>query len=271
MDQPNEKSFASTAYDILGIPQNSPEAVVKQAYRRLALLHHPDKAGQAATAKFQEIDAAYRTVMNSERYDEEDQTSRGHAKEETTDPKSPKPEPQPRKPASCTETEFLSLHWLLKDYLATTRRTRSRNASPWVLSKEEKVNQWLQEMTGLYHKRDRGFEAELCSRIGHVLKALRAIQIATAPTLAEATRLCLWLSFQQMLSVTGISTSLNLADELRVEDSFETAEEVVLVSELWRLGDASPEASRTPGQSSTFSSFHDSKLRAYFQRGYGKS
>jgi len=271
MDQPDETSFASTAYDILGVPRNSPEAVVKQAYKRLALLHHPDKAGQAATAKFQKIEAAYRTVMNSERYDEEDQTSCGHANEKTTDPKSQKPEPQPRKPASCAETEFLSLHWLLKDHLATTRRTRNPTASSWVLSKEEKVDQWLQEMTELYHKRDHGYEAELCSRIGLVLKALRAIQIATAPTLAEATRLCLWLSFQQMLSVAGISTWLNLADELRVEDSFETAEDVVLVSELWRLGDASFEARRPPGQSSTFSSFHDSKLHAYFQQGYGES
>lgn len=135
----------------------------------------------------------------------------------------------------------------------------------WVLSKEEKINQWLQEMTDLHYKRNHGSEAALYSKIGLVLKALRAIKIATAPTLAEATRLCLWLSFPQMLSVTGISASLSSADKLRIEDSFEAAEDVVLVSVLWKLGDAFPEASWTPGQSNTFSSSSNSKFPEEFQ------
>ncbi|KAK5099489.1 DnaJ subfamily C member 27 [Exophiala xenobiotica] len=252
MNPSNKLPPASTAYDILGIPKDSPETVVKQAYKRLALLYHPDKAGPAATAAFQEIDAASRAVINRKQDGEEEGTSPGHSSQGTTSHKSPKPEPQSHKPAWCTETDFLRLHWLLEDYLATARRTRSRTASPWVLSKEEKVNQWLQEMVDLYHKRIPGFEAELYSKIGLALKALRAIKIATAPTLVEATRLCLWLSFPQMLSIIGISASLSSA-----------------MSVLWKLGDASPEASWRPEQSNTSSSSSNSKFPERFQWGYG--
>jgi len=72
-----------------------------------------------------------------------------------------------------------------------------------------------------------------------------------------------------MLSVVGISPSLSSASKLRIEDSFETAEDVVLVSVLWKLGDASPEASWTPEQSNTSSSSSNSKFPERFQWGYG--
>ena len=31
------------AYNILGLPQNAPQCDVKQAYKKMALRHHPDK------------------------------------------------------------------------------------------------------------------------------------------------------------------------------------------------------------------------------------
>jgi len=40
-------------YEILGIEENSPKEEIKKAYRRLALLHHPDKGGDEN--KFKEI------------------------------------------------------------------------------------------------------------------------------------------------------------------------------------------------------------------------
>jgi len=46
----------------LGIPDTSSKADVKKAYTKLSLLFHPDKAGQGATARFQEINAAYETI-----------------------------------------------------------------------------------------------------------------------------------------------------------------------------------------------------------------
>jgi DnaJ-class molecular chaperone len=52
-------------YDVLGIPKTATADEIKQAYRRLAHQHHPDKGGD--TEKFQEIEEAYRTLGSAEK------------------------------------------------------------------------------------------------------------------------------------------------------------------------------------------------------------
>lgn len=44
-------------FDILGVDRNADQDTIKQAYRRLAMQHHPDRGG--SQAKFQEIQEAY--------------------------------------------------------------------------------------------------------------------------------------------------------------------------------------------------------------------
>jgi len=51
-------------YGILGVSKAAPEAEIKRAYRRLASQHHPDKGGD--TARFQEIEEAYRVLSNAD-------------------------------------------------------------------------------------------------------------------------------------------------------------------------------------------------------------
>ena len=53
------------SYKILEIPAWSSKADIKQAYKRLALLYHPDKAGEHSTAHFQTIINAYETIMST--------------------------------------------------------------------------------------------------------------------------------------------------------------------------------------------------------------
>ena len=48
-------------YQILGLKRGASEQEVKQAYRRLASKHHPDKGGD--TAQFQEIQQAYDRII----------------------------------------------------------------------------------------------------------------------------------------------------------------------------------------------------------------
>ena len=52
----------ANAYDTLGVPRDATDDIIKQAYRKLAAKHHPDKGGD--TAKFQEIQHAYDTLSD---------------------------------------------------------------------------------------------------------------------------------------------------------------------------------------------------------------
>ena len=51
-------------YATLGVAKTASEDEIKQAYRRLASKHHPDKGGD--TQKFQEIEEAYRVLSDVE-------------------------------------------------------------------------------------------------------------------------------------------------------------------------------------------------------------
>lgn len=50
-------------YKILGVNKNSTEQEIKQAYRKLAAQHHPDRGGD--TKKFQEIQEAYSVLSDA--------------------------------------------------------------------------------------------------------------------------------------------------------------------------------------------------------------
>ena len=50
----------SSPWGILGVPEGSPLDVVKKAYRKLILIHHPDKGGDVQ--KCQQIIAAWEVI-----------------------------------------------------------------------------------------------------------------------------------------------------------------------------------------------------------------
>jgi len=52
-------------YNILGVDAGASEDQIRQAYKRLAMQHHPDRGGDAA--RFQEIQEAYSTLTDSEK------------------------------------------------------------------------------------------------------------------------------------------------------------------------------------------------------------
>ena len=52
-------------YSTLGVAKTATPDEIKKAYRKLASQHHPDKGGD--TAKFQEIEEAYRTLSDPEK------------------------------------------------------------------------------------------------------------------------------------------------------------------------------------------------------------
>ncbi|KAH0536943.1 hypothetical protein FGG08_006208 [Glutinoglossum americanum] len=60
---------ADTAYyDALGVPTNATGLEIKKAYRRLAIIHHPDKnpGDETSHAKFQAISEAYQVLSDTE-------------------------------------------------------------------------------------------------------------------------------------------------------------------------------------------------------------
>lgn len=49
-------------YLVLGVSRNASQAVIRGAFRDLAMRHHPDRAGPGSTERFQEIAEAYRVL-----------------------------------------------------------------------------------------------------------------------------------------------------------------------------------------------------------------
>jgi DnaJ-class molecular chaperone len=62
-------------YQILGVEQTATSDQIKQAYRRLASQHHPDKGGDKN--KFQEIQEAYNVLGDNQKRSQYDQPQQG--------------------------------------------------------------------------------------------------------------------------------------------------------------------------------------------------
>ena len=60
----------SNPHSILGLSRNCTEAEVKQAFRSLALLTHPDKVGPSGTDKMKELNLAYETIVAGELWED---------------------------------------------------------------------------------------------------------------------------------------------------------------------------------------------------------
>ncbi|MEI6237196.1 MAG: DnaJ domain-containing protein, partial [Candidatus Saccharibacteria bacterium] len=63
-------------YEVLGVGKEASADEIKKAFRRLAVLHHPDKEGGDET-KFKELNEAYEVLKDSEKRQRYDQF--GHA------------------------------------------------------------------------------------------------------------------------------------------------------------------------------------------------
>ena len=63
-------------YEALDIPETATSDEIKKSYRRLSMIHHPDKNGnsQDSTEKFQKISEAYEVLGNAEKKKEYDMT-----------------------------------------------------------------------------------------------------------------------------------------------------------------------------------------------------
>lgn len=64
---------AKDYYAVLGVARTASDQEIKQAYRKLALKYHPDRAGKDAEGKFKEINEAYQVLSDAQkraRYDQ---------------------------------------------------------------------------------------------------------------------------------------------------------------------------------------------------------
>jgi DnaJ homolog subfamily C member 7 len=63
-----KKSKRKDYYKILDVPRDASETDIKKAYRRLAIVHHPDKNpdDESAAERFKDIGEAYETLSDSQ-------------------------------------------------------------------------------------------------------------------------------------------------------------------------------------------------------------
>ncbi|MFZ4718932.1 MAG: J domain-containing protein [Ilumatobacteraceae bacterium] len=53
-----------TYYELLGVDPDAPTPVIRDAYRRAARAHHPDRHGEQASARMAEINRAWQTLAD---------------------------------------------------------------------------------------------------------------------------------------------------------------------------------------------------------------
>ncbi len=110
-------------YLLLGIEPDADAAQLRRAWRRLALRWHPDRAGPAATARFQSISAAYAVLSDPAARAAYDQL-RAPAAAQRPAPRSPSaPPPKERAPSVMLSRQTGSLTALLAQGVA--RRAES--------------------------------------------------------------------------------------------------------------------------------------------------
>lgn len=99
--------MAETHYSILGVERNATAADIRVAYRRLVLIHHPDRAGPDGNIEvFHRISKAYEVLMDGERrasYDRLLASRDGHVAAPgrmPRPPSKPRVQPAPKPPRS---------------------------------------------------------------------------------------------------------------------------------------------------------------------------
>jgi len=63
----NEPAFGGDAWALLGLRAGASQAEITRAYRKLAKLYHPDKAGVQGESKMKEVNRAYEEVTRKRR------------------------------------------------------------------------------------------------------------------------------------------------------------------------------------------------------------
>jgi len=66
-----DKGMPLDPYEVLGVPKFSDEDVVKKAYKKLAMKHHPDKGGDPE--QFKRIQAAYDRIIKGDQQQQQQQ------------------------------------------------------------------------------------------------------------------------------------------------------------------------------------------------------
>ena len=100
----------------LGVTMNASAEEIKKAYRKLAMLHHPDRGGD--TAKFQAIQSAYQELENS-----------GFAPYEPPRTYTPPPQRRPAAPPEAPPGTWRDRNETIDDIFEQMKATRTRGSS----------------------------------------------------------------------------------------------------------------------------------------------
>ena len=96
------------SFSILGLAAPCSLETVKQTYKRLALQHHPDKAGAQSTVRFQHIQSAYEKIVKCKLYSTTSKNDAQNGPKSSYVPKrsgSPISRPSTRKPTPAPSAE----------------------------------------------------------------------------------------------------------------------------------------------------------------------
>jgi len=249
----------------LGLPTSATEAEVKRAYRNLARLHHPDKAGQDAVETMKQINLAYELITDRKLCKpQRASTSPG------PNPHPPQPQPQPQPQPAQRSASALTPTWtpdrhrwsapplgtvhrkltafIMDDAAGVDPRTKRRGRESSTYRAAEGLHFRLYQLRGLNDTRTAPGRER--ADLGELLNQILLVMVADAETLDEARSMFKALDLEAMLARVGIEIDAGDLPAVRSGWDCRACNWGASWEEVWR------NAQRTDGSKSRFDPCH---------------
>jgi len=204
---------ATNGFASLGLSKTATETEVKKAYRKLALLHHPDKAGPDGEDRMKEINTAYELIMDDKlcgKYTEESIPK----KASSTRPASAREPREARNADICGRLHSRIASFIKEEVDLPSFMQRHRQSSA------QKDSNYLHDL--LYSIRDledvETAEYEACFNLGVLLNLAKRILVSDEGTLNTANELFDELDYSEMLQRARIAEMLLRNDNTDIGD-----------------------------------------------------
>ncbi|KAK5942233.1 hypothetical protein PMZ80_006188 [Knufia obscura] len=228
------------SFSTLELPRQATETDVKTAYRRLALLNHPDKVGAAGEDTMKKINAAYEYIIEKKLCSLAP-TNIGMQQQAPAEPR------PARRPSSLTEeSHFRRNFWFIRSQLTWYITVRTvyplRDPSSRTREDQQQLYKFLGDLKVLGDQHSSRDEA--CHMIGTILNLAKRIRVLDEKVYFEARWLDQHLTLEKVMAQVKLTFEAEALSMDFVRDGWAEAEAGWSLDEVWSAARAERETGK---------------------------